>query len=83
VTLSRGGGLAKKPLNITWGRAGGGGVARMSQDNFYWLRLIKAFVVTQGGGGEGVGKMTPNVTQGEGGLKSVTYYLNGPLSFLT
>ncbi len=31
------------------------------------------------GGGEGVGKMSPNVTQGEGGLKTVEkVYLNGP-----
>ncbi len=35
------------------------------------------------GGGGGVGKMSPNVTQGGGGGskkcgKSVTYYLNGP-----
>jgi hypothetical protein len=42
-----------------------------------------------GGGGEGFGEMSPNVTRGEGGggskkcEKSVTYYLNGPLSFLS
>jgi hypothetical protein len=42
-------------------------------------------VTSQGGegGGEGVGEMSPNVTKGEGGskksVKSVLYYLNGPL----
>jgi hypothetical protein len=39
----------------------------------------------KGGRGEGVGEMTQNVTIGEGDLKSTenTYYLNGPLLYLT
>jgi hypothetical protein len=39
--------------------------------NIAFLFLKEKCYITWGGGGEGVREMSPNVTRGEGGLKSV------------